>query len=204
MKNHCELSMLQSNANPQELEEIANIFYHAFKLKVHKIELFPKDTAQAIRLLAGCFIPGHVLLAIIEDKLVGMLAMDDDRGQSMKFSFSDLSREFGGIGGAVRYYWLNFISLIEKQPAGTLRIAAIAVAEEARGKGIGSLLLKYAEDFAQTQKYRALVLEVVDTNLRARSLYEKLGFIHTKTYSFGFITRHAGFSASDCMRKDLT
>lgn len=203
MENYIDIHILQNDENPRLHQEAARIFYQAFRLKVHKIELFPENEDQAVRILAGSFIPDQMLVAKIEDKLVGMLGIDDDRSPFMKYKFSNLTGEFGLIGGITRYLWSKFIGLIEMKAPGTLRIAAIAVEEEARGKGFGKHLLDAAESYARSQKYRAIVLEVVDTNPRARSLYERFGFRLCKTKKFGFITRKAGFTASDYLQKDL-
>jgi ribosomal protein S18 acetylase RimI-like enzyme len=203
MRDYSEILILRCDEDPPLLEDAAIIFYLAFRQKVHNIELFPKSKSQAIRILTASFVPGQILLAKVQGTLVGVLGIDDDRGRFIRFAYSDLTGEFGFIGGIARFLWLKFIGWIEKQAPGTLRIAAIAVAEEARGSGVGTRLLEAAEEFAHAQGYKALVLEVVDTNPRARKLYERMGFKIIKTDCFGFITRPAGFTASISMRKDL-
>lgn len=50
------------------------------------------------------------------------------------------------------------------------------VAAEHRGKGVGSFLVKWAAEWARRQGYKKVKLEVAETNERARSIYEALGF----------------------------
>jgi len=60
--------------------------------------------------------------------------------------------------------------------AGQGEIANLAVAPEVRGQRIGSTLLDAALDEAKRQKSEEVFLEVRNSNLRARQLYESRGF----------------------------
>ncbi|MEP7041726.1 MAG: GNAT family N-acetyltransferase [Dokdonella sp.] len=55
-------------------------------------------------------------------------------------------------------------------------IADLAVAPERDGQGVGSLLLKFAEDWAKQHRCRHLTLAVFPGNERARALYERHGY----------------------------
>lgn len=55
-------------------------------------------------------------------------------------------------------------------------IADLIVAPHGEGRGIGRLLMEKAEDWARSQGFRWLTLSVFAQNLRARELYERLGF----------------------------
>lgn len=48
--------------------------------------------------------------------------------------------------------------------------------EDFRGKGIGSIALEFAEKYATQKGYKALRLEVEQTNHKAQELYRKKGF----------------------------
>jgi len=50
------------------------------------------------------------------------------------------------------------------------------VLEKLRGKGIGSQLVKIAEDEAHKRSFKELTLGVEETNIEAIKLYEKLGY----------------------------
>jgi ribosomal protein S18 acetylase RimI-like enzyme len=55
-------------------------------------------------------------------------------------------------------------------------ISDVIVAPAGEGKGIGVLLMKKAEEWAQQQGYQWLTLSVFAQNLRAREVYEHLGY----------------------------
>lgn len=56
-------------------------------------------------------------------------------------------------------------------------IANVAVAPEARGRGIGAALVDSVIDIARTRGATTLYLEVRDSNARARRLYASRGFV---------------------------
>lgn len=55
-------------------------------------------------------------------------------------------------------------------------VASLAVTRDAEGTGVGTLLLKKAEDWAKQKGYKELVLQVFTANQRAIKLYESLGY----------------------------
>ncbi len=60
--------------------------------------------------------------------------------------------------------------------APSAHLEAIVVAPEARGAGVGALLLTRAEDAAKDRGAHSLSLHVFANNSRARALYDKLGY----------------------------
>jgi ribosomal protein S18 acetylase RimI-like enzyme len=57
------------------------------------------------------------------------------------------------------------------------QIQGFAVAEEARGAGVGRALLRAAQDEARQQGARRITLRVLGHNTPARKLYEAEGFV---------------------------
>src|SRR5215204_3207473 len=55
-------------------------------------------------------------------------------------------------------------------------ISDVIVAPEAKGRGVGKLLLGEAEDWARAQGYRWLTLSVFSQNIHAREVYVRLGY----------------------------
>ena len=68
--------------------------------------------------------------------------------------------------------------LMELEPlsAGTWYINVLASFAEFRSRGVGSALMEKADQLAAESGARGLSLIVEDTNLKARQLYERLGF----------------------------
>lgn len=56
---------------------------------------------------------------------------------------------------------------------------AIALKEKYWGLGIGKSMMNYALELAKEMGYEQAELEVVEGNDRAKSLYEKMGFVET-------------------------
>jgi len=65
---------------------------------------------------------------------------------------------------------------LEDMAPGTWYVNVLATFSEFRGKGYGSELLSLAEAIARECAKRGLSIIVADTNTRARSLYERLGY----------------------------
>lgn len=61
------------------------------------------------------------------------------------------------------------------------RIAAVGIAPEHRGSGIGGQAVQLALDDARARGDRAVILEVLTSNTGARRLYERCGFAATRT-----------------------
>jgi ribosomal protein S18 acetylase RimI-like enzyme len=72
-----------------------------------------------------------------------------------------------------------------------------------RGKGIGTRLLESVFDFARTEGFSSVRLDVVDTNPGARRLYERMGFVPVKTGHYPYLRRVMGFSAGTTMIREI-
>ena len=66
--------------------------------------------------------------------------------------------------------------LLECVPSKIGTILQLIVSEEARGKNIGSLLIKSIEEYFLSQKCDVVYVGVVEPNKRAREFYEKKGY----------------------------
>ena len=79
----------------------------------------------------------------------------------------------------------------------------ICVAKVVRGFGIGSALMAAISAEGATQGYSHIRLDVVDSNVRAKALYERLGFAIEKTDDIGLLFFAFGFRHSHTMIKAL-
>lgn len=83
----------------------------------------------------------------------------------------------------------EIVGFILIQITDELNITSLAVKKEFRNFGVGTALLKWAENFALLKKLNVLSLEVNSKNLTAYLLYEKFGFekrrVRKKYYSDG-------------------
>lgn len=103
-------------------------------------------------------------------------------------------KEFNHIGKWTFLKLLIGLSLLEHKPlAKECYIADVAVHPDHRSKGVGRLLLEWAQQFALAEPSLSILsLHVAGTNPRAKQLYEQLSFsTHTQEYS---ILRHFFFN----------
>ena len=75
---------------------------------------------------------------------------------------------------------LGFIFLETQEDYFTLKryghISMLAVAETAEGRGVGRVLIAYAEAWGREQGFAKLTLNVFENNQHARKVYEHLGY----------------------------
>ncbi len=60
--------------------------------------------------------------------------------------------------------------------AASAHLEALAVAKEAEGQGIGKALVRAAEEAVRARGAETMTLHVFGVNVRARGMYEKLGY----------------------------
>nr|WP_047044044.1 GNAT family N-acetyltransferase [Vibrio mexicanus] len=153
---------------------------------------------QRISVLGKCFVPEYSFVAFDGDKPVGIAGFSDGSGSLT-----------GGIGakglikelGLSRGLWACLVfSLFERKPeSGELVMDGIVVDSSARGLGVGSRLLDKIINYAQDKGFKSVRLDVIDSNPRARKLYESKGFVATKTDSFEYLKWLVGFSSATTM-----
>ncbi len=85
-----------------------------------------------------------------------------------------------------------------------LKLEMLAVSPKARGKGIGKIMLDYLVDLAQNEGFNRITLEVIDSNNKAKHLYDKKGYKEVKYTNTAIFTRNMGFRGSFKMQKELS
>lgn len=83
--------------------------------------------------------------------------------------------------------FLGFVAGAEDaELPGVWYLDSLHVVPEARGKGVGTALLRTCGAYAKEAGYRAMSICIVRGNERARRLYEKLGAAHYKNFEDDF------------------
>lgn len=177
----------------------AALFWAAFAGKLGPI-LGPRDKALAF--LAPALQPRFAIAALADDgRVLGLAGFKTTEGGLLGGGFGDLARVYGRWGAAWRGAAL---SLFDRQIApDILLMDGIFVAEDARGMGIGSALLDAITQEAAARGKRAVRLDVIDENTRARALYERKGFVAGKTVQTGPLRHIMGFSAATTMERPV-
>ncbi len=187
----------KGNIEDKYLGSLAEIVYDAFETKITALGI---QKEAAIEIIVNSMAPDSAFFAYQENRLVGAVGIVTNSSRFLNFRFKELRKRFNPLKAVVYYLILNFDSGI---PKNELKIESLAVSGEMRGQGIGTQLVNRVEQFAAENGYSLLSLDVVDTNVAAQKLYERLGFEVVKTTKFGGLTRSAGFTSSYYMQKRI-
>ncbi|MBY6155219.1 GNAT family N-acetyltransferase [Vannielia litorea] len=152
-------------------DEVARLFWGAFRGKLGRI-LWPER--KALGFIAEIVQPGFAICAVENGALLGVAGYKTPEGGFMAGGFADMARHYGWFGAAWRG---PLLELFERElAAGQLLMDGIFVAENARGKGVGTALIGAVKAEAARRGCGEVRLDVVEGNESARALYERCGF----------------------------
>lgn len=180
-------------------DQAALLYMEAFR---PLLQPFLGDGPRALDLLARSLNPTHAIVAKRGGQLAGLAGIQDSGGSLLDIGLSAMIRSYGLAGGGLRYLGMALLLSRSRQP-GTLLMDGIAVAPEYRGQGIGTQLLQAVCEHARERFFNDVRLDVLDSNPRARALYERQVFVAVKERSYPFLQRFFGFSAVTEMRRPL-
>lgn len=160
------------------------------------------DATRALNLLARSLNPAYAFVATSDGQLAGLVGYQDGADSLLDLDLREMTRAYGLPGGGLRYLGMGLLLSRDRQP-GTLLMDGIAVAPGMRGQGIGTQLLEAVCRHARENGYSDVRLDVLDSNPRARALYEREGFVAVKERSYPFLQRFFGFSAVTEMRRPV-
>jgi ribosomal protein S18 acetylase RimI-like enzyme len=188
-----------SGLHPHLRDDAARLYWEAFGGKLGRV-LGPD--AQAIAFFDRVIRADHCLAALSETgALVGIAGFKTPSGSFAGGSWDDLIAVYGHFGG--RWRGLILWTLNRETDNDRFLVDGICVARGQRGKGVGSLLLAGLYDEAARRGYSSIRLDVIDANWRARALYERQGFMATRTENLGLLRHVFGFAASTTMVRPL-
>jgi ribosomal protein S18 acetylase RimI-like enzyme len=181
---------------PEHLRpEAAVLYWQAFGGKLGRV-LGPED--KALEFLRRVMRADHCLTAFdAHDRLVGLAGFKTTRGSFAGGTDADLRAVYGPFGGR----WRAMVLRLLGNEVDTTRflLDGLCVSDAARGQGVGTLLLDAIVAEGRARGYRAVRLDVVDTNDRARALYERRGFVIDRTEGIGPLRLIFGFRAAHSM-----
>jgi len=181
-----------------ERPAVAEVYWHAF---AQKVEPYVGSRDAGLIIMAESFRLDRTILALRDGAVVGVAGLDYGTTTFVSPSLVTCHRLLGLRRGIGAYLGLRFFH--GGKSAGQLRIDSLAVAPNERGSGVGRLLLHEVFALARERGFTSVILEVVDSNPRARNLYELLGFRSTAVYRYPWLTRRQGFTGHTVMVKEL-
>lgn len=177
----------------------ARLFWSAFGAK---LETVMKPEARALAFFEGALDPAFALSAVSRDgALLGLAGFKTDEGAFVNGTLREMTGVYGRFGGLWRGLLLDLLER-ETEP-GCLLMDGIFVSEAARGKGVGTALLRAIFERAAEDGLNRVRLDVIDRNVRARSLYERMGFRAVSEDHTGFLNHVFGFSSATRMEKAI-
>lgn len=179
--------------------DAARLYWQAFGGKLGQV-LGPDDLA--LRFLTRVIREDHCCVALSPSgDLLGLAGFKSIHGSFAGGEMADMRAVYGWWGSqwrAAALWWLSHETDNDR-----FLIDGICVARQARGAGVGTALVAALCAEAQARGYASIRLDVVDTNWRARALYDRLGFVATRTERLGLFRHMFGFSAAITMVKML-
>lgn len=193
------MSTISAGFADHERPRVAELYWEAFGPKLGRP--LGRD-AKAVAYVAKCLSPDHALCARDEaGRILGVIGFKTWESGLVAGGNAALRRHFGLIGGLWRAALLA--TLPEDIDNQRFLIDGLFVAPEARGTGLGSALIDALAQLARARGYRQMRLEVVDTNLRAKALYHRLGFVSVGRIDMGIRALVFGYDSATTMVLDL-
>ena len=183
---------------PETLHAQATALYcEALQAKLTPF-LGPPD--RAARFLAPAMRADRAFVATDGSQILGIAGFQEDRIGLFDMGLAPFWREYG-LSGPIRA--IGLAALDRREAKDTLLMDGIAVDTVARGRGIGTRLLAAICNHARNLGKTHVRLDVIDTNPRARALYERQGFVAGETVGLGPLRLIFPFRAVTTMRKAL-
>lgn len=192
--------MKVANGLPERCRpQAARLYWQAFGGKLGRV-MGPEPKALAF--LERVMQADHCLYALDPDgNLIGLAGFKTPAGSFSGGDAQDLRGVYGRFGGLWRALLLRLLqSEVDNE---RFLVDGICVAREWRGNGVGTALIDALFHEARWRGYPAIRLEVIEANVRARALYERMGFIVWRTETLGLLRHVFGFSRSTTMVRDL-
>ena len=190
---------VSSGFSESERAQAAVLYWQAFGAKLGRVM---RPEAKALAFFEQVLNPGFSLVARDADgTMLGLAGFKTVEGGLTDAGYSDLARVYGRFGAIWRAPLLAVLE--RKLQPGVFQMDGILVEATARGRGIGTRLLQAVLDEARSRALREVQLDVIDTNPRARALYERVGFVATGEERTGPLRWLFGFSSATRMRHDL-
>ena len=180
---------------PSQMTAAGRLFWSAFAGKLGFV-MGPED--RALRFLNGVVESEFAISALSSDgRLIGVAGFKTADGAFVGGELSDLQAVYGFWGGL----WRGVLLSVLERPLedDVLLMDGIFVDEGARGQGVGSALLAAIKAKAIELGCREVRLDVIDSNPRARALYERQGFEARGTSSTGVFRHVFGFRCAMTM-----
>lgn len=160
----------------EERSSVSEILYEAFSEKFKPVF---GSKEKSLRVFSRYLDVSNILVARDKGEVVGVAGLKYDNVNWITLNLFDAIREFGFSIFRVAVVGLPLVATRLK---GDLLLDVLAVSAKARGKGIGTKMLRYLLSFGKEKKLKKIRLYVIHTNEGAKRLYERMGFKTVKLH----------------------
>ncbi|MEL6958900.1 MAG: GNAT family N-acetyltransferase [Pseudomonadota bacterium] len=190
---------IEAGFDASECPQVAQMYWRAFGGKLGRV-LGPDHRAR--RFIEDVMDPNHALCARDEaGQLLGVVGFKTHSGALVDGGWRDMVRHYGTIGA---FWRVGLLALLERDTENErFLMDGIFVADAAQGQGVGTALLDAITDEAGRRGYREVRLDVIDSNTRARALYEREGFVAKDTQNLGLLKYVFGFESATTMVRQV-
>ena len=150
-----------------------------------------RDADDLVRLFRDSVDPSSCISATVDGQFAGFLAFQTSGREFYHLNPMAAFTRFSPLR-AVRVR-INLVLLADRVRPDEFIVDSLAVDRSARGMGIGTALMRRAEEKARSAGKRTMSLGVVGENDGAIRLYERLGYRTTRSWR-GFLIRLASGS----------
>jgi ribosomal protein S18 acetylase RimI-like enzyme len=189
---------ITESINKNQRIRAIEILYYAFE---QKIRALIKSKEKALAIYNKSLKNDQVFYALLDGNVVGLIGLQYKNRTFLEFKYRDLRKYFNPLQSYFIYKIYKLTS--PKIKDDVLRIDSIAVDKSFRNLGIGTQLINKVFEFAKNKGFKKVILEVINTNPKAKGLYERIGFKEKKIVRYYFLTRSAGFSSEYIMSYKL-
>ncbi len=163
----------------EDISLVSHLIFISFWQKMLPLHALTEE--EALRLIEGLMFSdprsmGYYSVATLDDKVVGMIKLKEFEDKE-DFIFNDhkMLLKIGVVKLIKAGILLS--ALDTKVQKGHLYVEMIAIDEGHRGQGIGSKLLEFATNRGKSRdNIRTISLHVIEKNVKAKALYERIGF----------------------------
>lgn len=176
----------------------AEVLFEAFSGKLGPIA---RTLEQGVAVIDGVIDPQMAIVALSDQGLLGVAGLRTGQRGFLNFRVGPFVRQLGWLRGMPACLLMQ--TYVHKPAADQMVLECLAVSAAARGQGVGTQLLEAVCRRAEAEGLRSVCLDVLETNPRARELYERVGFVAAKTRCYPLLRRWLGQSAVITMVKTI-